>query len=151
MKAKSLGSGCSPEHRSRRRRALQGLLLLGLVALPLVFYLYQHRPDLYDRTRTDLLEANRQLDIYHHAMEALASEDRHGAAALRASLGWLHKAALSDPRDLAEINAIAAGLRQWEQLARRGELSSADIHERYRALEARVEQLIRKHTHAQAG
>ncbi len=151
MKDKSPWLQWLRRRRSRRQRLAQGLLLLGLIVAPLVFYLVQHRPDLYDRTRTDLLEADRQLDIYHHAMEVLASEDRDGEAALRASVSWLHKAAMSDPRDLAEINAITASLRRWEQQVRSGDLSGAEMHTRYRALEGRVERLIRKHTHPDNG
>ncbi len=132
--------------RSRRRRAVQGVVLLCLVAAPAVIYLYRHRPNLYDGTRTDLLQASRELDIYHHDMEIMANEDQHGTDALRASINWLHQAAASDPGDLEEINAITVGLQRWEQSVRSGALPPQQLHLKYRSLEARVERLIKKHT-----
>jgi hypothetical protein len=130
----------------RRRGAARAALVLLLVAVPLGFYLYQHRPNLYDRTRIDLLEASREIDTFDHAMELLVQEDQQGAEAFGASLSWLQKAAASDPDDLAEINAIATDLQRWKQLARAGTLSSGELQERYRLLADRVDRLIKKHS-----
>lgn len=131
----------SPDH-SRRRRIARLALVVLLVGVPLGVYLYHNRPNLYDSARTDLLEASRELDIYHQDMAELLQNDRDGSAALQASLLWLRKAAASDPSDMAEIAAIADGLQHWEAQAREGELSPAELHARYRDLDARVQKLI---------
>ena len=120
------------------------VLALILVAVPLGIYLVQHRPDLYDSVRTDLLEAERELDSYSHDMELLVEEDRRATDALKGSLELLQKAAALDPEDAAEIDAISAELQSWEQLARSGTLSSADLHDNYRLLAERVQTLIDK-------
>lgn len=130
----------------RRHRLAQLLVFVLLVCVPLGVYLYRHRPNLYDSARTDLLEASRQLDIYHQDMAQLLQKDRDGSAALKASIRWLQKAAASDPDDLAEIAAIADGLQRWEAMAREGDLSSTELHARYCQLDARVQHLIKKRT-----
>jgi hypothetical protein len=63
---------------------------------------------------------------------------------LKASVDWLQKAAASDSDDVSEIADIAAALQHWEELARKGEISSSDLHERYRALDGRVQRLLEK-------
>jgi hypothetical protein len=128
----------------RRNRIVQAALFMLLVAVPLGVYMYQHRPNVYDSARTDLLEASRELDIYQKDMELLVQKDREGAEALKASIHWLQKAAASDPEDLAEIGAITDGLQRWEVLAHQGDLSSADLHQQYGKLDTRVQRLIKK-------
>lgn len=133
---------------SRTRKAVIVLLLL---AVPLGIYLHRRSPDYYDRTRIDLLEASRQLDIYHHDMELLVEEYRHAADALRTSIGWLMQAAALDPADMSQINKIATELKHWEDLARTGTLSPAELHERYEELAGRVQGLIDKRTKLNTG
>ena len=116
----------------RRHRVAQAVLLVSLVTVPLGIYMYQHR----------------ELDIYHQDMELLVEKDREGAEALKASIRWLQKAAASDPEDLAEIGTITDGLQQWEALARQGDLSSAELHQQYITLDARVQRLIKKRARA---
>lgn len=138
-----------PGHRaaSRRSRAARLLLVLLVVLIPTGVYLYQHRPNLYDRARTDLLQASRELDIYTQDMEQLAQKDRDGARALKATIHMLQQAAASDPADLAEIDAITAALQDWEGRVHAGKLSADELRSRYRALEARVQRLIDKRAH----
>ena len=124
------------------------VLALILVAVPLGIYLIQHRPNLYDSVRTDLLEAERELDTYNHDMELLVQEDRHATDALKASIELLQKAAALDPEDAAEIDAISTELQGWEQLAHSGTLSPGDLHDKYRSLAERVQQLIDKRARA---
>lgn len=124
------------------------LLALTLVAVPLGFYVSRHRPNLYDHTRTDLLEAKREFNIYHHDMEMLVQEKQLSTEALKASLKSLQEAASMDPEDAAEIKAIGTGLQSWEQLARTGTLSSEDLDDQYHSLAARVQRLVKKRTEA---
>lgn len=131
-----------------RPGALPVLLVLILLAVPLGIYLYQHRPNLYDSTRTDLLQAERELDVYHHDMELLVEEDRHASDALKASIASLQKAAALDPEDAAEIDAIGSALQGWEQQAHSGTLSPADLHDKYRSLAEQVQRLVDKRTRA---
>lgn len=131
---------------ARRARAVRGLLLLILVLTPLGIYLYQNRPNLYDRTRSDLMEASRSLDTFSQDLEQLARKEREGAEALKATLQWLGDAAASDPADQSEIAAISAALQDWEAEAHEGKLSVGELRDRYRALETRVQRLIDKRT-----
>jgi hypothetical protein len=135
-----------PDHRTgpQRHRALALVVVLVLLLTPAGIYLYQHRPNLYDRARTDLLEASRSLDIYSQDMETLAQKEREGAEALKETLRWLQDAASSDAADLAEIRAIEAALEDWESRVHAGRLSAGELRDRYRALEARVQRLIEK-------
>ncbi len=120
----------------------KALLVLALLALPLGHYLHRDEPNYYDPSRTYLVEAGRQLEIYHHDVDLLVQESGSAAEALRTSIGWLRRAAATDPGDLSAIDAIAAELEHWEQLARDGTLSRGELHDRYAALAARVQQLI---------
>jgi len=133
---------------TQRSRALCALLVLVLVLTPAGIYFYLHRPNLYDRTRIDLVQADREMDIYSQDMELLAKKERDGAEALKDTLTWLRHAAALDPADHAEITAITAELHDWEAQADAGELSPPKLHDRYRALEARVQRLIDKRAHA---
>jgi hypothetical protein len=132
---------------SRRSRAARVSLVLLVVLIPTGVYLYQHRPNLYDHARTDLLQASRELDIYTQDMEQLAQKDRNGAKALKATIHMLQQAASSDPADLAEINAITVALEDWEDRVHAGKLSADELRSRYRALEARVQHLIDQRPH----
>jgi hypothetical protein len=127
------------------------ILVLGLLLALAGAYLYQHRPHLYDHARTDLLAASRGLDTYYQDMEQFVLENRQGTEALRETIGWLQKAAASDPQDLAEISSITAALRQWEAQAHSGELSSAQLHSSYQLLGNRVDRLIKKRTRTTGG
>lgn len=129
---------------SRRKRTAVALLAVLVLLAPLAVYLYQHRPNLYDRTRTDLVEAGRELEIYSQDMVDLAAKEREGTQALKATIDWLRDAAASDPDDLAEINAIALALRDLEDPAHDGELSAAQLRHSYAALVTRVQRLIEK-------
>jgi hypothetical protein len=129
---------------ARRSRALRGVLVLILVLTPLGIYLYHNRPNLYDRTRSDLMEANRSLDIFSQDLEQLARKEREEAGALKATLQWLEDAAASDPADQSELAAISAALQDWEVEVHAGKLSVGELRDRYRELEARVQQLIDK-------
>jgi hypothetical protein len=131
---------------ARRARAVRGLLLLILVLTPLGVYLYQNRPNLYDRARSDLMEASRSLDTFSQDLEQLARKEREGAEALKSTLQWLGDAAASDPADQSEIAAISAALQDWEVEVHEGKLSASELRDRYRVLETRVQRLIDKRT-----
>jgi hypothetical protein len=128
----------------RRTRVAAVLVVVLVLLAPLAVYLYQHRPNLYDRTRTDLVEAGRELEIYGQDMVDLVETEHQGTRALKATIESLRDAAASDPDDLAEINAIASALRELEDPAHDGELSAAQLRRRYDALAARVQRLIEK-------
>jgi hypothetical protein len=129
----------------RRRKRTALLLIVALVLLaPLAAYLYQHRPNLYDRTRSDLVEAGRELEVYSQDMVDLVEKNREGARTLKDIIGSLRDAAASDPDELAEINAIESALRDLEDPVQEGEISAAQLRERYDALAARVQRLIEK-------
>jgi len=126
----------------RRRVAQTALVFMLVTAVPLGIYIYRDRPDLYNPTPVDLVEASRQLEIGQRDTEQLAEMNRESAEALKASLHWLHMAAATYPNDLAVIKAIAEGLKEWEDQARAGTMSARELQDRYRALEAKVQRLI---------
>ncbi len=127
---------------------LAGTAVFAVLLVLLGAYLYLHRPQLYNRTRTDLLEASRQLEIYHEDLEVLVQEEQRSADALRDALVWLREAATLDPHDVAEIQAISAELESWEQRARDGELSPKELRRSYQVMVKRVDRLIRKQSAA---
>jgi hypothetical protein len=131
----------------RRLRVPAVLFVLALLFAPLAVYLYHHRPNLYDRTRTDLLEAERELDIYSKDMVQLTEKNRQGDEALKATIRWLREAAASDPADLAEIDAIAATLRDLEDPVHAGELSADELRDRYSDLYGRLQRLVDRRAH----
>ena len=133
-----------------RRVGPAKLIVLALVIVLLGAFLYHQRPNLYDRTRTDLLEASRELEKYHQDMEVLVQEERRSADALRATIAKLQKAAVLEPRDIKEIESISAELQSWEQQALSGQLSSSELSHRYQSLVERVDTLIKKHSKASA-
>jgi Tfp pilus assembly protein PilE len=131
---------------SRRGVVSAKIIVLVLAVVLLGAYLYHQRPNLYDRTRTDLLEASRELERYHQDMEVLVQEEQRSADALRATIAKLQKAAVLEPKDVAEIESITTELQSWEQQALSGQLSSSELHHSYQSLVERVDLLIKKHS-----
>jgi len=121
-----------------------GLVVLLLIALPLRLYLHRKEPNFYDPSRSDLVEAVRQLDIYHHEVDLLAQESKTASQALKTSIVRLKQAAARDPADLAAIDAIADELEHWERLADAGQVPRGALRDRYEILAARVQKLIDK-------
>lgn len=147
------GKARSPRLRgsTSRRVGPAKMIVLALAVVLLGAYLYHQRPNLYDRTRTDLLEASRELERYHQDMEALVQEEQRSADALRATIAKLQQAAVLESQDVEEIESITRELQSWEQQALSGELSSSELYHSYQVLVERVDLLIKKHSKVTAG
>jgi hypothetical protein len=120
------------------------LLVVLLTAALAGGWLYGHRPNLYDHTRTDLQEASRELDTFQHDFAALQQDRRDGITALKAAIERLRRAAAADPADVAEIDAIADRLRHWEQGLRPAPVASRTADTGLGSLTGRLRRLIDK-------